>query len=275
MLLEPYPPSIATTPCDASFSTAATAFAGDDSSSIVISLILCLPFLRLKTSVATVMPSSMPVPTRASAPDCGTSTPTANSSAYAIPAPGTSEPASANSAANAMRLIIMTAPPRCLSVLSKSGRRRAGVGQARLCLHPQPVLQDLAGGGHGQHREYDDFRGPLVGREMLRCKPRQVRYGRSAARRQLHECHHLLVAGHRPPDDGRLSDTGMRIEDALDLGRMHVEAGPDDEFPRAADDEKCAVRCLPRHVAGIEPPLRIHGPGGLFCIAIVAAHDVG
>ena len=34
-----------------------------------MSLILCLPFLRLKTSAATLMPSLMPVPTRASDPD--------------------------------------------------------------------------------------------------------------------------------------------------------------------------------------------------------------
>ena len=38
----------------------------------MMSLILCLPFLRLNTSAATLMPSFMPVPTRASGPDSGT-----------------------------------------------------------------------------------------------------------------------------------------------------------------------------------------------------------
>src|ERR1700712_3994449 len=61
------------------------AFAGDDSSSMVMSLIRCLPFLRLKTAVATWMPSLMPAPTRASDPVSGTSTPTRNSSARASP----------------------------------------------------------------------------------------------------------------------------------------------------------------------------------------------
>ena len=64
---------IATTFCEASFSTAATALAGDDSSSMVMSLILCLPFLRLKTSAATWMPSFKPAPARASVPLKGAS----------------------------------------------------------------------------------------------------------------------------------------------------------------------------------------------------------
>ena len=78
---------------------------------MVINLILCLPFLRLKTSAATVMPSCMPVPTRASAPDIGTSTPTANSSAVAMRAVRSKVHASAPSAAAATWFFIIVDSP--------------------------------------------------------------------------------------------------------------------------------------------------------------------
>ena len=67
----------------ANFSTAATALAGDDSSSTTINLILCLPFLLLNTSAATCAPSCIAVPTRANEPVKGICTPTTNSSAAA------------------------------------------------------------------------------------------------------------------------------------------------------------------------------------------------
>ena len=76
---------IATTPSPASFSTAAMALAGADSSSAVTILMVCLPLVLLNTSTATEMPSCMPAPTRASEPVSGISAPTRISSAKAPP----------------------------------------------------------------------------------------------------------------------------------------------------------------------------------------------
>lgn len=90
---------MATTPWLASFSTAAMALAGADSSSTVMILMVCLPLVLLKTSAATMIPSCMPAPTRARLPVSGISAPTRNSSALAC-----AIQALATSAAMAMRV---------------------------------------------------------------------------------------------------------------------------------------------------------------------------
>ena len=216
-----------------------------------MSLILCLPFLRLKTSAATLMPSLMPVPTRASDPLSGTSTPTTNSSAAAARTarPATSASPRRASAVNFESAVVAwlsSCFSGLLSVIrgSRSAAVRARRRRTLLRDRLQLVLENLAVRRGRQRRQDDDFARPLVRREPRCGESGEIGgcHGRPGG--QFDERDDFLVAGDGAADDRRLRDVGMRVQHGFDLDRIHVESRADDQFLRAADDEQRAVRFL-------------------------------
>src|SRR5262249_41219581 len=139
---------------------------------------------------------------------------------------------------------------------------------------PQLVLQDLAGGRRRQGIEHHDLAGTLVRCEMPARIFQQILDGDRGTRQQLNEGDHLLVAGHGTADDGRLHHHLVRVEHRLDLRRIDVEAGADDELLRATRDEEM-VSVEASQVAGIEPAVGINRLSGEIRGAIVTEHHVG
>src|SRR5919201_2543102 len=119
---------------------------------------------------------------------------------------------------------------------------------------PQLRFDDLS---RGVARERVD-EGVRLRRLVLREMPARVRG--ELVRRQAHAVAHDDDGEHRlapprigHPDDGRLSDRRMRVEDVLDLGGVHVLAAADDHVLFAVDERQESLLVEPPEVAGAEP----------------------
>src|SRR6266496_6026430 len=64
----------------------------------------------------------------------------------------------------------------------------------------------------------------------------------------------------RHPDDRRLGDGRVLVEDLLDLPRVDVVAAADDQVLLAVDDEEVTLLVDPAHIAGVDPA----GPDGVL-----------
>ena len=65
----------------------------------------------------------------------------------------------------------------------------------------------------------------------------------------------------------------MLRDDALDLGREHLEAGRVDHVLLAVDDEDGAVLVHAREVAGVQPAVRLDRLPRRLVVPVVALHD--
>src|SRR2546428_9058413 len=65
----------------------------------------------------------------------------------------------------------------------------------------------------------------------------------------------------------------MRVEDFIDLARVHLESGDDDHLLYPVDDEEVAVLVHPHDVAGMQPAIA-QDKRGLLGLPPVAVHEV-
>src|SRR5260370_42301112 len=98
------------------------------------------------------------------------------------------------------------------------------------------------------------------------------RYDRSG--QQLDIGDDLLIARDRAADYGRLNHHRMLVQYCLDLGRIDIEAGADDQLLGAADDVKNVI-FEAGEIASIEPAIGVNHRRGPLGGPIIAAHDIG
>ena len=67
-------------------------------------------------------------------------------------------------------------------------------------------------------------------------------------------------------------DCRVGAQDALDLGRIDVEAGGEDHVLHPVDDREVAVLVHRRDVAGVQPAVRLDRRGRALLVAVVAEH---
>ena len=94
------------------------------------------------------------------------------------------------------------------------------------------MLKDLSGRCRRQCIKQDDLRWSVVGSQLTLEEIRQVGGAGLRSPDQLDEGHDFLVALHRAADHRRLHDVLVRVQDRLDLRRIHVEPGANDHLLR-------------------------------------------
>src|SRR2546422_2054555 len=119
---------------------------------------------------------------------------------------------------------------------------------------PQLAAQHLADEGLWQIRRKLDLFRDFEGCEALFAKCDDVRFARSRSTLEDDERLHALPAVRVwDADRGGFGDGGMREEDLLDLARIDVVPGAEDDVFLPVDDREVAVRVHRREVAGQEP----------------------
>ncbi|MCY1413979.1 hypothetical protein D9M71_294170 [compost metagenome] len=115
--------------------------------------------------------------------------------------------------------------------------------------------------------------GHLVAGEVFLAVGLQLVDADAALARHHEELHRLagLVVGHA---DGRAAGhLGMRHDHVLDLVRVDVEAGHDDQVLLAVDDAYIAIRVDHRDIAGLQPALGIQHLGrGIGALPVALHH---
>src|SRR5262249_21835328 len=89
----------------------------------------------------------------------------------------------------------------------------------------------------------------------------------------LDESHNLLVAGDGTANHRGLHHHLVRIENRLDLGRIHIETRADDQLLSPPDDEE-ELAVGPSEAAGVEPAVAIDRLGRELRCSIIAEHHI-
>ena len=92
------------------------------------------------------------------------------------------------------------------------------------------MLSDFAVRSHRQLRQDDNALRSLVLGERVLDERRQLGWFDCPAGDQFNERNNFLVALHRNADDGRVQDRIVRVERRLDLLRIDIEAGANNQF---------------------------------------------